>query len=103
MSPVSDAIAASTDVPDQFPGYPVGLRAAQLPEPGVGSYFLTLFGRSDRVTACACERQSEVTLPQLLNLTNGDDLSKPAVLPASMRHAPGQAAPQHYPGQTGAK
>jgi hypothetical protein len=70
-----DAIAAATDVPDQFPGYPVGLRAAQLPEPGVGSYFLTLFGRSDRVTACACERQGEVTLPQLLNLTNGDDLS----------------------------
>jgi hypothetical protein len=70
-----DAIAAATDVPDQFPGYPVGLRAVQLPEPGIGSYFLTLFGRSDRVTACACERQADVTLPQLLNLTNGDDLA----------------------------
>jgi hypothetical protein len=48
----------------------------QLPEPGVASYFLTLFGRSDRVTACACERNGEVTLPQLLNLQNGDDLTK---------------------------
>ena len=41
-------------------------------EPGVSSYFLTLFGRSDRVTACACERNGEVTLPQLLHLQNGD-------------------------------
>ena len=41
---------------------------------GVGSYFLTLFGRSDRVTACACERNGEVTLPQLLHLTNGADM-----------------------------
>lgn len=67
-----DAIASATGVPDEFPGYPVGLRATQLPEPGVGSYFLTLFGRSDRVTACACERQGDVTLPQLLHLINGE-------------------------------
>jgi hypothetical protein len=52
-----DAIAAATDLPDQFPGYPVGVRATQLPDPGVASYFLTLFGRSERVTACACDRQ----------------------------------------------
>ena len=63
-----DAIAAATGVPDKFDGYPLGLRAIQLPDPGVGSYFLTLFGRSDRVTACACERNGEVTLPQLLHL-----------------------------------
>ena len=48
----------------------------QLPEPGVASYFLSLFGRSDRVTACACERMGEVTLPQLLHLQNGDDLPR---------------------------
>lgn len=71
-----DAIAAATDVPAKFDGYPVGLRAAQLAEPGVTSYFLTLFGRSERVTACACERQGEVTLPQLLHLHNSEDLLK---------------------------
>jgi hypothetical protein len=71
-----DALASATGVPDQFDGYPVGLRAVQLPEPGVNSYFLTLFGRSDRVTACACERKDEVTLPQLLNLRNGDELQQ---------------------------
>ena len=69
-----DAVSAATNVPDRFPGYPLGTRAVQLPEPGVGSYFLTLFGRSDRVTACACERNGEVTLPQLLHLSNGDDV-----------------------------
>ena len=53
-----------------------GIRATQLPEPNVGSYFLTLFGRSDRVTACACERNGDVTLPQLLHLRNGEELRR---------------------------
>ena len=71
-----DAIAAATDVPNRFPGYPAGLRATQIADPGTESYFLTLFGRSDRVTACACERKGEVTLPQLLHLNNDEGLVK---------------------------
>jgi hypothetical protein len=71
-----DALASATGVPDEFPGYPTGLRAVQLPDTGVASYFLTLFGRSDRVTACACERKGEVTLPQLLNLQNGEEIER---------------------------
>jgi len=67
-----DAISHATGVPDTFPGYPAGVRAVQLPDPSMNSYFLSLFGRSDRVTACACERNGDVTLPQLLNLQNGD-------------------------------
>jgi hypothetical protein len=67
-----DAISQATGVPDTFPGYPAGLRAIQLPDPTVDSHFLRLFGRSDRVTACACERSGEVTLPQLLHLQNGE-------------------------------
>jgi hypothetical protein len=70
-----DAVCQSTGVPESFPGYPVGIRALQLPDPGVRSYFLALFGRSERVTACACERNGEVTLPQLLHITNGQGLS----------------------------
>ena len=73
---ILDAISRATGVPDDFKGYPVGTRAIQLPEPGIGSYFLSLFGRSDRVTACACERNGEVTLPQLLHLQNGDATGK---------------------------
>jgi hypothetical protein len=69
-----DAISQGTGVPDTFPGYPAGMRALQLPDPTLKSYFLTLFGRSERVTACACERNGEVTMPQLLHLQNGDDV-----------------------------
>lgn len=71
-----DAIASATGTPQKFSGYPVGLRAVQLPEPGVDSYFLSLFGRSERVTACACERAGEVTLPQLLHLHNGEEMQR---------------------------
>jgi len=71
-----DSISAAAEVPDSFSGYPTGVRAIQLPEPGVSSYFLTLFGRSDRVTACACERSGDVTLPQLLHLNNGEEITK---------------------------
>lgn len=67
-----DAISQATGVPEPFPGYPLGLRAIQLPDPSINSYFLGLFGRPDRVTACACERNGEVTLPQLLHMQNGD-------------------------------
>ena len=69
-----DALSDATGVAETFPGHPFGLRAVQLPEPGIGSYFLSIFGRSDRVTACACERNGDVTLPQLLYLQNGDGL-----------------------------
>lgn len=69
-----DAIATATDIPNRFPGYPVGVRAIQVADPSADSYFLTLFGRSDRVTACACERKGEVTLPQLLHLSNDEKL-----------------------------
>jgi hypothetical protein len=73
---LADAVSAVTGVPDSFDGMPVGIRAIQLQQPGISSYFLSLFGRSERVTACACERMGEVTLPQLLNLQNGEEMAK---------------------------
>jgi hypothetical protein len=66
-----DALCQATGVPEQFDGYPVGIRVGQMPETGLKTYFLPLFGKSERVTACACERNGEVTLPQLLHLQNG--------------------------------
>jgi len=69
-----DAVSRATGVPESFPGYPVGVRAIQIPDPGVESYFLTVFGRPERTTACACERTGDVTLPQLLHLQNNDGL-----------------------------
>lgn len=69
-----DAICSATGEPEPFAGYPLGVRAIQVPDPGTDSYFLTLFGRSARTTACACERSGDVTLPQLLHLQNSDGL-----------------------------
>jgi hypothetical protein len=69
-----DAISAATGVPDRFPGQPLGVRAIQVPDPGLDSYFLELFGKSDRVSACACEREGDVTLPQLLHMQNGESV-----------------------------
>ncbi len=71
---VSDALSQVTLVPESFPGYPSGMRAIQLPDPGVRSSVLQLFGRSERVTACACERNDEVALPHALFLTNNQEL-----------------------------
>jgi hypothetical protein len=69
-----DAVSQVTGVPETFPGYPLGVRAIQVPDPAVESYFLTVFGRPERTTACACERLGDVTLPQLLHLQNSDGL-----------------------------
>jgi hypothetical protein len=71
---LADALTQVTGVPEPFEGYAVGLRAVQLPDVKVQSYLLDTFGRPERVTACACERSSEVTMPQTLHLINGESL-----------------------------
>ena len=71
-----DAICSATGEPETFAGYPRGVRALQVPDPFTDSYFLTVFGRAARTTACACERDTDVTLPQLLHLQNSDELTR---------------------------
>jgi len=73
---LADALTQATDVPEAFEGYAVGLRAMQLPDPKVQSYLLDTFGRPERVTPCACERSSEITMPQVLHLINGEALNR---------------------------
>jgi hypothetical protein len=63
-------------VPTEFPGYPKGWRALQLPDSQVASYFLSAFGRPERVTTCSCERQEEPSVAQALHLVNGDTLNQ---------------------------
>ncbi len=69
-----DALSQATGIPDEFQGYPVGTRAIQVPDTETKHYFLALFGKSNRVTACDCERNGDVTLPQLMHLQNGDSV-----------------------------
>lgn len=73
---LADAVSAATGVADHYDGYADGLLAIQLPDPKVQSYFLDTFGRPERVTACACERSGEVTMPQVLHLMNGEALER---------------------------
>lgn len=78
-------------VPARFSGFPVGLRAAQIP---VGSpvrrrdlkgdgaeSFLAMFGKPARLLACECERSSETTLGQTFQLISGPEISSLLVAP----------------------
>jgi hypothetical protein len=71
-----DAIAQVTGVPTEFPGYPAGTRALELPDARVNSYFLTIFGRPLRVTTCECERSAEPSVPQALHVINGETINQ---------------------------
>ena len=70
-----DAVCDATGLPERFDGYPLGIRAVQVPDPGSSSYFLRAYGRSERVTACACERSGDVTLPNVLHLICGETVT----------------------------
>ena len=53
---------------------PKGIRAIELPDEAVASYFLDVFGRPTRETACECERPREANLAQALQLLNSADV-----------------------------
>jgi hypothetical protein len=70
-----DALSQVTGVPTEFPDYPKGLRATQLPDNNVVSYFLSAFGRPAREFTCECERSAEPNITQTLHLANGKTLN----------------------------
>lgn len=82
-----DAIGDAIGIPDRLDGYPIGMKAIQVADPNLNSSFLRMFGRSDRVTACACERVGDVTLPQLLHLQNNEALQSRITTAAGWVHS----------------
>jgi len=71
-----DALALATGVRPVFPDAPPDTAAEQVTDPHVGKDgFLDLFGRPQRESACECERRSDLSLPQALNLVNGKTIS----------------------------
>ncbi len=70
-----DALAQMTAVPEKFEGYPLGMRALQLPDTAVRDYFLTAFGRPLRAQTRESERTSVPTITQALHVINGDTLN----------------------------
>lgn len=50
--------------------------AQDVPDPSIGKGgFLDVFGRPERQTSCECERRSDVSLVQALNLLNGSTIA----------------------------
>lgn len=70
-----DAYSQVTQQPEKFDGYPVGMRALQLPDTAVKSYFLDAFGRPPREQTRESERTSVPTITQALHIINGDTLN----------------------------
>ncbi len=71
-----DCLTQVTQVQDKFQGLPLGARAVQIADGNASNYFLTTFGRSPRLTACASEATTEPTLSQALHLLNGDTVAR---------------------------
>ena len=73
-----DAVSQLTNSPATFPGLPTDKhspnRAIMLPDESFQSYFLDVFGRPQRISACECERVSEANLAQALHLLNSAEI-----------------------------
>ncbi|HZN11551.1 MAG TPA: DUF1549 domain-containing protein [Blastocatellia bacterium] len=71
-----DAVSQVTGVPTQFPDYPAGMRATQIPDSRVTSYFLQVFGKPARAITCECERSAEPSVTQVLHAINGETINQ---------------------------
>jgi hypothetical protein len=69
-----DGICRVTEVPEKFPGFHLGTRATQLPDPKVPSYFLDVFDRATRETVC--ERKETTSVMQIMHLVSGDTINR---------------------------
>jgi hypothetical protein len=66
-----DAIVSATGTAEKFPGWPLGTPAVALADGEYQHPFLNAFGRPARAMACECERGSDTTLTQALQLVGG--------------------------------
>ncbi|MEZ6142446.1 MAG: DUF1553 domain-containing protein [Zavarzinella sp.] len=73
-----DAVNQVTNSPTVFNNLPrdrfAPNRAIMLPDESFTSYFLDVFGRPQRISACECERVSEANLAQALHLLNSSEI-----------------------------
>lgn len=80
-----DAVSQVTNSPATFTGLPTDKyapnRAIMLPDESFPSYFLDVFGRPQRISACECERVSEANLAQVLHLLNSQEIQTKLVRP----------------------
>jgi hypothetical protein len=81
-----DMVCQTTGVPERFSGAPPGTRAIQLWDSKTTHYFLKVFGRPERISACECERNQEPSVAQVLHLLNAPEIQ------GRMAHAGGSLA-----------
>ena len=65
-----DAVCQAAGVPEKFEGVPAGTRAIELWDSSLPHYFLRVFGRPLRKSACVCERNPDTSVAQALHLMN---------------------------------
>ena len=71
-----DSVNVASGTKVQFKELPAESKAQDFPDPHVGQGgFLDVFGRPERQTSCECERRSDVSLVQALNLLNGSTIA----------------------------
>ncbi|MFO0960296.1 MAG: DUF1553 domain-containing protein [Isosphaeraceae bacterium] len=75
---IHDAVGHVLDAPGDVAGLPkdryAPRRAMMLPDESFASYFLDVFGRPQRISACECERVKEANLAQVLHLLNSNEV-----------------------------
>jgi hypothetical protein len=85
-----DAQHEVAGIPAAFAGYPVGIRAAQIPGVKVShkkerasqsDQFLVTFGKPARQLVCECERTNETTLGQTFQFISGPEITRIAASP----------------------
>jgi hypothetical protein len=81
-----DMVSRTTGIPERFAGAPPGTRAIQLWDSKVPHYFLKVFGRPQRLSACKCERNREPSVAQVLHLLNAPEIH------AKLNHEGGSVA-----------
>jgi hypothetical protein len=69
-----DAVDQVCGTKTSFDGTPPGARTVDLPHEGFGSYFLDVFDRPRRNSACECARSTGASLPQVLHLANSPEV-----------------------------
>jgi hypothetical protein len=81
-----DMVSQTTGISERFGGSPPETRAIQLWDSKVNHYFLKLYGRPQRLSACACERIHEPSVAQVLHLLNAPEIQ------AKLAHERGRVA-----------
>ena len=76
-----DSASRAAGVPEKLFNLPAGSRAAQVPDGELVHPFLKDFGQPARADACECERGSDSTLEQALQIVGGRTLHSKVIAP----------------------